>query len=487
MLNCTLLSFTKKANSTKQPTAEQLAAGISANGELKENASIYTPALLFKLTGNPCAYNYCYIPSFARYYFINDWEYAGGLWIANMRVDVLASFKDTIGAQNEYIIRAADSKAWNLNTIDAARKMTAVKTYSNTTIANPTAAGVLNNGYFVVGITGKFSNYGSTTYYAMTHNQFNNFLDYLMSATTNWLNIDITELSENLQKALVNPFQYIVSCHWFPSAPPINGTQTHTIWFGWWNYTNQTSYVGYVLTGTSSTPVNYTFTDLPQHPLYATGHYLNQPPYTRRFAKIPNFGIIELPALPYSSNKVQISLQCDLVTGAATAYINVFNSSTDTIGHAVSALSGTIGAPIQVSQLSQNFMGAAKNAVNTIGAVAGLAGSFITGGGGSITDTVTTVGNNIIDGITALTPTVQSGASNGAVSAYNYSPQLITEFNLVTDINPYFTGRPVMSTRKIGDLSGYIMCKEDNIAIYGALEDEKMEVINLMNSGFYYE
>lgn len=101
-------SFTKRPNSTKQPTG-----GVSLTGvQIKEECSFTNPALkmsptIMSGTFDPSLYNYCYIPSWHRYYYITDWKYLNGIWECYCQVDVLASFKTAIGATQSYIIRSA--------------------------------------------------------------------------------------------------------------------------------------------------------------------------------------------------------------------------------------------------------------------------------------------------------------------------------------------------------------------------------------------
>ena len=67
-------------------------------GTLKDGSSVINP--IITLNGvNLSTYNYAYIPSFDRYYYIRDIKsIAYGLWEISMHVDVLMSFKTAIRA-----------------------------------------------------------------------------------------------------------------------------------------------------------------------------------------------------------------------------------------------------------------------------------------------------------------------------------------------------------------------------------------------------
>ena len=66
------------------------------SGTLREETSVVSPSLIIEAE-NLSAYNYMYIPSFGRYYFISDIvSVRRNLWRVNGTVDVLMSFKDGI-------------------------------------------------------------------------------------------------------------------------------------------------------------------------------------------------------------------------------------------------------------------------------------------------------------------------------------------------------------------------------------------------------
>lgn len=64
--------------------------------KLKGNVNIQNPVLMLK-SEKPLLNNYCYIPDFQRYYFINNIEtFPNGIYYINCTVDVLESFKNDI-------------------------------------------------------------------------------------------------------------------------------------------------------------------------------------------------------------------------------------------------------------------------------------------------------------------------------------------------------------------------------------------------------
>ena len=103
--NVTLYSFTKEVNSTARPSG----SGQTYPCVVITPCDIINPQLRLQLgTGyNPSTYNYCYVPAWGRYYWINDWIMDGPIWTAVCNVDPLASWKTQIGATSAYVLRSA--------------------------------------------------------------------------------------------------------------------------------------------------------------------------------------------------------------------------------------------------------------------------------------------------------------------------------------------------------------------------------------------
>ena len=111
-MNITFYSFAKKANSTKQPPAN---SGTVLSCQLKADTDMLNPTLVINntpLAWNPI-WNYCYIPGFKRYYFINSWTWRNGIWECGCTVDALASWKTDIGNNIEYILRTDSTVVYN--------------------------------------------------------------------------------------------------------------------------------------------------------------------------------------------------------------------------------------------------------------------------------------------------------------------------------------------------------------------------------------
>lgn len=64
------------------------------SGNCRDTVSVETPIVTIK--GYIHDYNYCYIPAFRRYYFIENAVLIGGLTTLTLRVDVLTTYKEKI-------------------------------------------------------------------------------------------------------------------------------------------------------------------------------------------------------------------------------------------------------------------------------------------------------------------------------------------------------------------------------------------------------
>ena len=67
--------FTKRPNSTKVATDEDFT--VEYQGVLKDNTDLLSPEIRVLMPNNsqsPVLFNYAFIPSFIRYYFVTNWR-----------------------------------------------------------------------------------------------------------------------------------------------------------------------------------------------------------------------------------------------------------------------------------------------------------------------------------------------------------------------------------------------------------------------------
>ena len=99
--------------SEKEKIGKTLKNKKSLTGFLKQATSVINPVITIEIE-NPTKYNYCHIPQFHRYYFINDMvNVRNNLWEIHMNVDVLESFKTQIKANKAIVEKSEQSASSN--------------------------------------------------------------------------------------------------------------------------------------------------------------------------------------------------------------------------------------------------------------------------------------------------------------------------------------------------------------------------------------
>ena len=96
--------------SEKEKIGKTLKNKTTLTGFLKQATSVINPVITIEIE-NPSKFNYCHIPKFHRYYFINDMiNVRNNIWEIHMNVDVLESFKTQIKA-NKAIVEKSEQTA----------------------------------------------------------------------------------------------------------------------------------------------------------------------------------------------------------------------------------------------------------------------------------------------------------------------------------------------------------------------------------------
>lgn len=464
MLNCYFYKFEKEKNSTKRPDG-----GQNIPVELKAQTDIINPTIRLNYSGSPHGYNYIYIPDFAKYYWVVSWRWMEGLWECDCAEDYLATWKDSIGESTQYILRS--SHTYNVNVGDSyyPTRGGAVSYYAAG--KNPFTS-TFDGGCYVVGLINSDSGgVGAVHYYVMTQFNFNRFLRSLMS-DINWMNISTEEISEGLQKGLINPFQYVASCIWLPVQAGTSGGKVSELPYGWWTLSGQSAAP---LAQDSAVYTSVDFT-LPKHPQAGErGKWLNNSPYTTYTLYLQPFGGIPIDTtIVYSQTTVTAAMHIDPITGNAVC--TVLSG-----GITLTQVSAQIGVPIQLSQMAVDYVGAAKSAANTIGGIVGNAMS------GNIAGLIANGVSGVIDStLQARIPQMQTSGANGSKLYSSLTPHIIAQCSLVAPENNAHWGRPLCDNRKIADIPGYVMCADPDISFAGT-SVEQDGVRQYLASGFYYE
>lgn len=458
----TLFTFAKRDNSTKRP-----AGGRTFNCVIKADSGILSPSLDLDLgvSQAPTVYNYAYIPDFKRYYFIKEWTFTGRLWIASLECDILASWKDNIGAATLYVTRAASK--YNIDLMDTIYPAKiAWSSQSTTTLKNWTSS--FEGGTYVIGMIGGSSqSTGSVTYYEMTPAQFRAFTSLLYTNDI-FESTDITDdISLALWRCLFNPFQYVVSCIWLPFEDT-GGVPTATIAFGWWDMPCECRVITKQIKGW-----NY-YLDVPKHANYETrGRWLAMPPFTEYMLTFQPWGDIVLdPSWIIDQDQIIVRTEVDMTTGKGLIKIQSRQGSVQYI-----CSPAQVGVIIPIANQSNDVMGAGNALVTGAGAGTALGGAV--GAVLGVTAGVTSALNSLI-------PQVSSKGAQGSAVGLDDNIVLRGRFWVPAEEDIKHFGRPLMESTKISTLSGYLEVADGDIEFPGTVE-ELRAVKSALESGIYYE
>ena len=459
-------NFAKRENSTYRPGG----SGASYSCVLKDNSSIANPTIILDLdTDDAPGWNYAYIGEFNRYYYVSDWTWIQNrLWSASLSTDLLATFRDQIGAADMYVLRS--SAAYDGNIVDNYYPVKANATVTAKHLALPWTN--FSDGCVVIGVVAETAQLGSAVYYALNLDEFSDLVSALLDDSllenSGFLTADA---SIPLQKSLLDPLSYIKSAVYLPIPyDTLRGTSEDVHVWTWDNL----GVNGKKLSMTAPDLFTELEITLDPHPLSATrGNYLNVSPYTKALFQFIPFNAIEIDTTVTATNR----------TLTIRYFINPFDGSgtlqlfcgVDMLG----TQSAQVGVPIQLSQITKDYLGFGQSTLNAAGNVLQniLSGNVL----GSVAGTLTGIGN----GFQALTPRVSSLGANGTFSHLHYTPSLYQEFYIPVDEDLEHAGRPLCQIRRVDTLPGYLLIKDAEIDIPG-FAGEAEAVRAYLEGGFFY-
>lgn len=539
-----LYQFYKKVNSTKQPTDSD--SHVTLDVELKDASNIISPTIILSgnFSGNvsPHIYRYCHIPQFSRYYFVKSWSWLLGRWECDLEVDLLATFKTSIGNTHAYVLRSASD--YNPDILDT--KYPTKRTHNIVSVkktADSDAAYSLNiygedisNGFYAVAIANHDSSaIGGVSYYAFSASAMRAFQRALFDSPS-WMNVTDASISNDLQKMLLDPIQYITSVMWIPYGFPFVGNGLTSIPFGWWTIPLPSGGVHRLSTNTLVLDKSFKFNAVnhPQYDRYKR-RWLNLSPYRQIALNFEPFGMFQLDSSKIEDNAVvRCYLRIDVITGLAT--LRVYTISTNELLYTTSA---QLGVPMSIAQMSVDVgrissmstwvSGAALAAASDDGlqesissSVQAVSEAVKSGGGGlrrfwkyltdseyrrsyspevrqaenqavsnavgsvigTVKQSIPSIGNAAI----AISGVCESKGNSGSIVGLTFEPTLIFYFQEIVDTDDAYYGIPLCRNVQLGNLRGFILCANsgDFVGAYST-EIEEQGVRALLESGFFYE
>jgi len=450
--------FAKDDNSTKRPPGDF--GDYITNVRFKEPTSTTHPVLIVEATAQ---YNYVLIGN--KYYFVNEIiRVTDKMSEYHCEVDVLATFKSAIGESTEYVTRATRDR--NPYIIDNLYPMTTEK-FTEITIFNSLHKNMVSQvaGWFMVGIFGRGNTSGCVTYWCLTAGQFRTLMLDMFDISNYSINIE--EISYGLQKALLNPIQYIASIQYFPFFNKPDGVLETQISFGFWN-ANAT---GFRIPNENRTVTFTGVVDLPEHHKAASvGNFLNSAPFTRRTLYCYMFGTIPIDTSYFIKEDdlaLHLTILCDTFTGIGELVVS------DDHGNILYKNSAQMGVNVEIAQLKQDFLSGATSLGGSLGAL--LTGNII----GATT--------GLVSAASSMMPQVVTSGTIGSDVSYRRPPVVVNEFYNIVEFDHVHFGRPLCKQVQIKNLeNGFVQVENPKIELI-ATKYEQDKVKDFMIKGFYYE
>lgn len=467
-MQATFYQFAKRTNSTKLPSGGQ-EFGI----DLKAPCNIIDPEIKIATQNDPTWYNYCYLPTFSRYYWVKNWTYSDGLWKASLTVDTLASYRDQIGYSTEYVVRS--SAKYNGTISDGLYPATA-EVRSVTSAFQGGFSETISGGFFVIGFIAKAANsIGAITYAVMTPTNAKKLSAKLLTDVS-YLSIGNTEISDSLTKVLFNPYQYIVSCNYFPfdiAKITAHLPLVSSVDVGWWSI----DVPCWILGEDNNKLTKSVSVSIPKHPqAVSRGGYCNASPYTDYTIFLQPFGVIPLDASKlWGAVTLSIQYMVDLFTG--DSILRILTNTNQLVYETTAKL----GVSIQLSNIAFDISSGSGGLLQT-GIAAAFGGLQAAFSGGSISD----VGNGILNAAQATNADVASKGATGSTIAFDTVPYIVARFKILVDDNNEHHGRPLCQRVQLFSIPGFIMVDDPDIAL-PATAAEIDSVKSYMKNGFFLE
>lgn len=517
--NVRFYSFPKEVNSSKLPSGNGTVIPCVAN----DGVDIINPVISlqrgFGGANSPTAWNYCKIDDFSnRYYFIENWEWRGGLWHAHCTVDVLATYRSQIYNMSAYVVRSAYEYDGTISdALYPGREL-----FERFTLPyNSPWVSTVWNGTVVVCITGN----GGNNFYKFTYQNFLSFVEallsdaYVRSVVSDW---GFDYYSET--KAIVDPLQYVTSVIYIPLSDETGmAEQTLKIGFGTVTATCKSMNLG----SDTVTTHNSFIENIPEHPWARfKGEYLNFAPWSSYSLYIPPFGNIEIDPSSFNG-RIKLVYSVDWATGDLILQVwgqePSGNEWRDTI--IMNVLKGKLGVTIQIGQVVAPGMGVLSNVQHGANLVSQVMGGITGGGGtggmianqlgagGGVSGVVGTIGSLIggaasavsggagwiRDSIESKIPHLNTTGSLGSFVEYVKNITLSVKCVYPMIENREQRGRPLCTTRRLGDLaadipetgstnifhSGYMVIADPDVNNIAATASERIMIVNFMTGGFF--
>lgn len=463
-------SFSKRHNSTKRPTTD----GGKVNFVYKDASDLHNP--LLEVSTDVSSQNYAKIGNI--YYFVESVQtLAKNLWLVQLKIDLLATYKDNI--QNTAAMVVYSSSYRNKNIIDD--RIIPLPTYS---VAESTFYPDHTNiagTYFLRAMGKKLDwdkpyNCGVTPLYMLDRSAMKAFVDGVM----------VEGVFEAIKDYFTNPMDGFIECYWLPfdvlgkyasgDVTPIKiGGQTIDC-------------AAYAVTNAlTSFPKFSEEISIP----WFYDDFRNNHPYTALYFFTPWSGLIKLNASDcYGYDKITVDYALDVFNGDLTFNLKVG-------GRIIATVNGNAKIDLPVSRATINVSGLIAGGVATAGGVAyaSAAANFIKSPKMAIASGIATAVGGLFGGISsaAQNEVATKGNMSGSVNAATFMGNtpcalyVVAQNTIVDPINnASIIGYPLGAVRSLDGLSGFVQTSGASVSA-PAYESEITTINNLLDGGVYFE
>ena len=465
-------SFSKRKNSTKQPTG-----GTTVNNvELKKPTSIHEPTFVLGAITGVTMTNITYVKAFGNYYFVTNIAVTPHDYFEiSCSEDPMASNKTGILASNQYVLYSASSYDYMIpdgRIVSNSNEATIVGHDCNDFSLNTTGC------FVITCLNCKHGNY-FTTAYVLSETNLMHLAWYFDSDI--WSGIGTLETW--FETVVGAGYEAIISLKWIPvKYADITGT-AEVIWLGnhdvdWIdNDNNHITVEGKRVPGGGGSTLSSV-----GH-IYPTWHYLNDwrlaKPYTSAKLYLPGYGMVDINPIEFRTS-ITFRYAIDILSGDCTVYLYGNGNKL------VSTITFNIAVDIPIAQLSTKGL---SPMFSLIGAGAAFAGAAATGGFAGVAGMAASAAGlaKSTSDMFAQTPSYK-GAQGGRSWTGMATPGALETYIDTMDLNEFIStqGRPLMQEVTLSTLSGFCQCANASVEL-NCMESDRDYVNSCLNSGFYIE
>lgn len=500
----TFYRIPKKPNSTKSYD-EALQHSVTVNVDIKEPCALSAPVFtLHTMPGGDMGGPSCWpvdviseahpdldFPSNLRRYThvemtalnpecpvyrIVDIEIENTVSTFYLEPDLLASYREKILASNQFVSRSDNAARKTRNITDTTAVAKNMYTFNCTNSKDVFTSGY-DNGSYVLGVINSTPTHGGICYYLLPSKYtFEEICRYLTDDT---FFDGVTDISTELMKHLINPFQYIVSCRYFPlniDYYEINGEPVYeTVRIGSWDlpvkafrlFTDETTIFGVL-------PIS-------QHP-QAEGDgnsYLMLSPYTNHTFYLEPFGAIPVDStyLAGSGNRLCFKVVVDHISGKGMLYLFRESSTEDYIG----VYYADVAQDMPIHQITQDIPAAIESAFAAPGRIGRSVLSL---------DFAGAIGNatsNIFDSFEAAMGQVRSSTGSTFVPFVGGPAKLYTKHTHINIEHNQEFGYAVQGHWVLAQCYGeWVQCPKPELELV-CTEANALKIYEFMKNGIYIE